>query len=465
VIVEFKNLARVAHTRLDLKPLTIIIGPNNSHKTYIAYSVYGLLDKSSKYHREDRRHYKIRHFKDGSIRLKVGKGLVEAMWDFSWDRSYPFNRRIDEFYQDSSHAIFKGSESRLQVSLADIKEALTRMNGKQGPVSVSLQGDVLIVRQQGAARTPTSAFFRYVLPVLQRHIFPKPYVLPAERTGLILVYRSLLAHRYKALRETQRSLFSEETIDRERLNLLRGSDIAFPQPLEQFLDFLTEVELAPRKETRAEPNQFQLLADRIELGLQEGNRTVLHPTKLSQEIRVNVRDDLSIDLHNASSSIKQLASLLLYLRYGADKGDLLIIDEPEINLHPESQVKLLEVFGILVNLGVKVLITTHSPYFMAHLNSLVSGSTSDAATLAEQASSLYLGDARAFLPVNMVSAYEMKDYKLNSLIDDEYGIRWDSLSDVSADVQQKYFQIYEKGKAATNGKKRQKHPRAPEGKD
>lgn len=456
MIVEFKNLARVVHTSLDLKPFTIIIGPNNSHKTYIAYSIYGLLDQSKKYHHEDRRHFKVRHFRDGSIRLKVGEGLKNAMWRFSFDSSYPFNKRIDEFYQDSSHAIFKGSESWLRVSLADIREALKRMQGKQGPVSVSLQGDVLIVRQPGATPTPTSAFFRYVLPVLQRHIYPKPYVLPAERTGLVLVYRSLLAHRYKALRETQRSLFSEETIDRERLSLLRGADIAFPEPLEQFLDFLTEVELMPRKDTRAEPNQFQLLADKIELGLQEGNRTELHPTKLSQEIRISVREDLSIDLHNASSSIKQLASLLLYLRYRADKDQLLIIDEPEINLHPESQVKLLEVFGILVNLGVKVLITTHSPYFMAHLNNLVSGVTGDAETLAKQAASLYLGDDRAFLPKNMVSAYEMKDYKLNSLIDDEYGIRWDSLSDVSADVQQKYFEIYEKGKVSANGKKKQK---------
>lgn len=456
MIVEFKNLARVVHTSLNLKPFTIIIGPNNSHKTYIAYSIYGLLDQSKKYHHEDRRHFKIQHFRDGSIRLKVGVGLKNAMWRFSFDSSYPFNKRIDEFYQDSSHAIFKGSESWLRVSLADIRDALKRMEGKHGPVSVSLQGDVLIVRQQGATPTPTSAFFRYVLPVLQRHIYPKPYVLPAERTGLVLVYRSLLAHRYKALRETQRSLFSEETIDRERLSLLRGADIAFPEPLEQFLDFLTEVELMPRKDSRAEHNQFQLLADKIELGLQEGNRTVLHPTKLSQEIRISVTEDLSIDLHNASSSIKQLASLLLYLRYRADKDQLLIIDEPEINLHPESQVKLLEVFGILVNLGVKVLITTHSPYFMAHLNNLVSGVTGDAETLAKQAASLYLGDARAFLPKSMVSAYEMKDYKLNSLIDDEYGIRWDSLSDVAADVQQKYFEIYETGKVSANGKKKQK---------
>lgn len=456
--VEFKNLASVGQTKLELKPLTIIIGPNNSNKTYIAYAVYGLLDQFYKSHgSDDHRHYRIRRYKDGSIRLKVGKGLTNAMWDFSWHSGYYFGQRIDEFYQDSTHAIFKNTESRLRVSLADITEALRGMQGKQGPITVSMRGDVLVMKSDGAAPTHPSSFFNHVLPALLRQLYPKPYVLPAERTGLILVYKRLLAQSYRLLRDTQRSLFSDEEINSERLALLRErGNIALPEPLEQFLDFLTEVELAPRNGTRGEPNPFQLLANTIELGLQEGNRTVLRPTKLSQEIRVSVRDDLSIDLHNASSSIKQLASLLLYLRYRADKDQLLIIDEPEINLHPESQVKLLEVFGILVNLGVKVLITTHSPYFMAHLNNLVSGVTGDAETLAEQASSLYLGDARAFLPKSKVSAYEMKDFKLRSLIDDVYGIRWDSLSDVSADVQQKYFEIYEKGKAAANGKKKQK---------
>jgi hypothetical protein len=51
-----------------------------------------------------------------------------------------------------------------------------------------------------------------------------------------------------------------------------------------------------------------------------------------------------------------------------------------------------------------------------------------------------------------VSAYEMKDNKLVSLKDDEYGIRWDTLSDVSVDVQQKYFEIFESGENSHNGK-------------
>ena len=140
-----------------------------------------------------------------------------------------------------------------------------------------------------------------------------------------------------------------------------------------------------------------------------------------------------------------IAPLLLYLRYRAKVGDFLVIDEPEMNLHPESQVKLLEALSILVNLGVRVLLTTHSPYIMAHLNNIVNGNHDDQDILENQSQSLYLQDSQAFLKMDQVSAYEIKDNKLLSLHDPDYGIRWDTLSDVSVDVQQKFFAIYEAG--------------------
>ncbi|MGL5033044.1 MAG: AAA family ATPase, partial [Microcystaceae cyanobacterium] len=37
--VKFWNLGSIKEAELDLRPLTVIIGPNNSNKTYIAYSI------------------------------------------------------------------------------------------------------------------------------------------------------------------------------------------------------------------------------------------------------------------------------------------------------------------------------------------------------------------------------------------------------------------------------------------
>ena len=48
-----------------------------------------------------------------------------------------------------------------------------------------------------------------------------------------------------------------------------------------------------------------------------------------------------------------------------------MVDEPELNLHPENQRRIARLFARLVNLGVKVFITTHSDYIVKELNTLI----------------------------------------------------------------------------------------------
>jgi hypothetical protein len=85
---------------------------------------------------------------------------------------------------------------------------------------------------------------------------------------------------------------------------------------------------------------------------------------------------------------------------------------------------------------------------MAHLNNLVHGDIAHPKRLKAQAPVLYLGDERAFLSMDRISAYEMVDGELRSLKDPEYGVRWDTLSDVSVELQQKFFAIDEKESGA-----------------
>ena len=48
-----------------------------------------------------------------------------------------------------------------------------------------------------------------------------------------------------------------------------------------------------------------------------------------------------------------------------------MVDEPELSLHPENQRRIAKLFARLVNLGVKVFITTHSDYIVKELNTLI----------------------------------------------------------------------------------------------
>ena len=48
-----------------------------------------------------------------------------------------------------------------------------------------------------------------------------------------------------------------------------------------------------------------------------------------------------------------------------------MVDEPELSLHPENQRRIARLFARLVNIGVKVFITTHSDYIVKELNTLI----------------------------------------------------------------------------------------------
>lgn len=74
----------------------------------------------------------------------------------------------------------------------------------------------------------------------------------------------------------------------------------------------------------------------------------------------------AFDLLQCADGIKSLATLSILDRYGfLKRGTLLIIDEPEVHLHPQWIVGMARVLVRLAKeRGVRVLVTTHSPDFV-----------------------------------------------------------------------------------------------------
>jgi len=73
----------------------------------------------------------------------------------------------------------------------------------------------------------------------------------------------------------------------------------------------------------------------------------------------------------SASAVRSLLDIGFYLRHVATPGDLLMVDEPELNLHPKNQRRVARLFARLVNIGIKVFITTHSDYIIKELNTLI----------------------------------------------------------------------------------------------
>ena len=86
-----------------------------------------------------------------------------------------------------------------------------------------------------------------------------------------------------------------------------------------------------------------------------------HPQDTKEDIRLN----------QTSSMVSELAPLVLYLRGLIQPDDILIIEEPEAHLHPGAQADIAVILARLVRAGVRVIITTHSDWLLQEIGNLV----------------------------------------------------------------------------------------------
>ncbi|MCZ8089588.1 MAG: AAA family ATPase [Flavobacterium sp.] len=81
------------------------------------------------------------------------------------------------------------------------------------------------------------------------------------------------------------------------------------------------------------------------------------------------KQDVEFDLNNVATGIKSFGVLQLLLKKDfLNSNTLLIIDEPEVHLHPIWQVKYAEILVLLSKeFAIPIVLTSHSPYFIEAL--------------------------------------------------------------------------------------------------
>lgn len=108
-------------------------------------------------------------------------------------------------------------------------------------------------------------------------------------------------------------------------------------------------------------------------------------TRFEQDIRASIEIDRQSNGMNAivaatpegefpimrsSSMLSELAPLLLVLK-SRHRVDHMTIDEPEAHLHPGMQRKVASFLAALVDNGIRVVLTTHSDYFVGQFSNMI----------------------------------------------------------------------------------------------
>lgn len=371
--ISIKNLGALKQAKFTLGDLTIICGCNNTGKTYATYALFGFLYAwremfsveidSSKVNQlliDGVIHLDIQEYAKQSKQI-IAKGCQAYTKQLSRIFAAPTDRFRESEFEVSLDIqdIYLGNSYERQISAAKTDIFLITKAKESAELVVTL------LAEKEKVKIPTNILREIISDALKdvlfAHLIPKPFIASAERTGAAIFRKELNFARNRLLEEMSQT---GKTINPMELLFKVYQDYALP--VEKNVDFTRQLESIVKKTSFIATEYPDLLEDFADII--GGEYTVTRNDELYY-VPKGKRIKLSMD--ESSSAVRSLLDIGFYLRHEAERGDLLMVDEPELNLHPENQRRVARLFARLINLGIKVFITTHSDYIVKELNTLI----------------------------------------------------------------------------------------------
>ena len=375
--VRVENLGVLKQAEFELGDLTIICGDNNTGKTYATYALFGFLNNWEDMLRDEvkinNRHISALMNK-GTVRIDVnqyvkksGEILENGCREYSRQLSKVFASR-DRYFQNSRfHVDLEASEIEVGIERAFVgmlrspREEVLSLSKLEN--STELIASMLVNTE--TVEVPREIIKKMISGGINKILFgasfSNPFISSAERTGAAIFRKELNFARNRLLEEMSRA---DKNVDPRELLFKSYSDYALP--VKGNVDFIRELENTAKEDSflvKDYPQVLDEFSDIIGGGYITESNGMLYfkPTGTK----------LKLVMGESSSAVRSLLDIGFYLRHAAEPGDLLMVDEPELNLHPRNQRRIARLFARLVNLGIKVFITTHSDYIVKELNTLI----------------------------------------------------------------------------------------------
>ena len=462
--IEVKHFGPIIEGKVDLRPLTVFIGPSNTGKSYLAILIYALhrFFNVGRW-RGPRRTYRSRIIFPGGRPIQVPKKSVGELLNFirtvgnepeileekpivlpreiaeilrsqfetlgsplsnEIQRCFGFdamNSLIQKGENKTAHVVLQCRKSR---NATPVEHRLT-IDANKSKIQTTIPNALFMPRNALKNRIWNNLFYEVqsnedeldreyfaeeMMEFLYEQFQPQfsgplclpAFYLPADRTGV------MHAH----------SVVVSALIESAAMTGLRPA-VRTPMLSGVMADFLEElIDLGNHR--RGRHKNLDNLSDMIEKAILDGKvrvqkskaigypRFTYHPKGWT--------DDLP--LMNASSMVSELAPIVLYLRHVVNSGSVLIIEEPESHLHPAMQVEFTRLLAKIVNSGVRVIVTTHSEWLLEELANVVRRSelTSEQLSKTEGREFVLNSDqvgAWLFQPVNRSRGSVVKEINLD----------------------------------------------------
>lgn len=232
-------------------------------------------------------------------------------------------------------------------------------------------------------------------PVPQRAFLSGAGYLPASRTGLMQLLPMVAQESARALGRIDPLRHGEGAAPED------GGALAVPG-VPPAAGWLVERLMSNFVFAKQFEDLAQLLGDQVLRG-----QVQAHPNRPSDFRFIPLGTSIEIPMGSASSVVTEVYPFVHLLRTGNIPA-FLVVEEPEAHLHPRIQRKLARVLVRLANRGVKLLISTHSDIFAQQINNCLKLGAAKAKLSAERYGNLLTAvnaDAEEALVPDDVAAY------------------------------------------------------------
>ena len=420
--INIENFGPIIEGRLDLRPLTVLVGPSNTGKSYLAVLIYAM-HKFFGGHSTgaSRRHLRqFRSFRIGkqqlSEKLRTDLRLLEQRilspdQENERDRTYLLSDSVMDAMRAGLEAqavnltneinrCFGISASKKLIRIHSRNKARVILGKYHSFSNTRFEYDLTIGKKTTAFRALTPREFPIRIDASDRSQLER-----WRRVEERILFDVDLAEEYwqfsaQRLLSTLTSYLVPDMLGplnmpafylpADRTGVMHAHNVVVSALIER----ATMAGLRPATET---PMLSGVMADFLEQLIdldRTSRRRQKRSHKLAMQMEEAILDGLvrveespatgyprftympkgweeSLPLMNASSMVSEVAPVILYLRYMVGIDNLLIVEEPESHLHPALQVEFTRWLAAIVRLGIRVIITTHSEWILEELANVV----------------------------------------------------------------------------------------------
>ncbi len=427
--LEVKNFGPIAEAQIDLRPLTVFIGPSNTGKSWLAILIYALhqhfsnprknrmpwhpmnrdtsiieslIDWAQKTFRSDSNNiedkivlpdfvmdeiYKIRKIHVSEYEAKqLGDNILRC---FGMDKKNSLIRKASRdgacinFERKSTvNSIRFSHELTIKSKLFSSKiyvppEVELNFHDENNEIDIKNMYSMVDHMMPSYDKINQYHILKIFMDVLSDFtmypilgpMYSRAFYLPASRTGIMHAHNTVVS----AIIGNASMAAIDSTSSTSRLSgvlsdFLRAL-IQLDSPVSRDTPFRGKSQSYKRRQEKPW-NDFDTKLEESILGgkirMKQSNIIGYPHFTYSPQGWEN-----ELPLIYASSMVSEIAPVVLYLRHLVQPNDTLIIEEPEAHLHPAMQAEFTRQIVSFVDAGIRVVVTTHSEWVLETLANIV----------------------------------------------------------------------------------------------